>query len=107
MIYALKTEGADVTVLARNSKKAASLADEFSVKSEQFEISDLRSKISGTDILVNTTPLGTNGANETQTIATAEQLNGAKLVYDLVYNPSESLWDRCRRYNLFDLALDA
>ena len=43
-----------------------------------------------TDILVNTTPLGTKGETVDQTIATAGQLSGVKLVYDLVYNPSET-----------------
>ncbi|HKX85020.1 MAG TPA: shikimate dehydrogenase [Pyrinomonadaceae bacterium] len=90
VIYALRSEGADVTVLARDTQKAACLADEFGVATRQFNISDLSSEFSGSDILVNTTPLGTKGANETQTIATAEQLNGLKLVYDLVYNPLET-----------------
>jgi shikimate 5-dehydrogenase len=43
-----------------------------------------------TDIIVNTTPLGTKGHQEEATIATARQLEGTKLVYDLVYNPAET-----------------
>ena len=43
-----------------------------------------------TDILVNATPLGTKGEREHDAIATAEELGSVKLVYDLVYNPSET-----------------
>jgi shikimate dehydrogenase len=45
---------------------------------------------SGYDIVVNATPLGTRGKGENETIATAAQLQGVKLVYDLVYNPAET-----------------
>jgi shikimate 5-dehydrogenase len=44
----------------------------------------------GFDIVVNATPLGTLGQFENETPATARQLRGARLVYDLVYNPTET-----------------
>src|SRR5690606_40533762 len=43
------------------------------------------------DILVNATPAGTRGDLENVSIATADELNGVKLVYDLIYNPLETL----------------
>src|SRR5690606_22284989 len=45
----------------------------------------------GFDIVVNCTPLGTSGDTADQTIAIADQLMGVKLVYDLVYNPTDTL----------------
>ncbi len=44
----------------------------------------------GYDIVVNATPLGTRGSREGETPATAAQLRGARVAYDLVYNPSET-----------------
>jgi len=44
--------------------------------------------------VVNATPLGSLGARQQQTPATTDQLNGVKLAYDLVYNPSETLFMR-------------
>ena len=86
-VYALRRDGAEVIILARDTAKARQLADEFGVGVEEL--------ITGhhsfeTDILVNTTPLGTKGETVEQTIATAEQLSDVKLVYDLVYNPAET-----------------
>ena len=86
-VYALRQEGADVTVLARDISKATSFAEEFGVKSDALT-TDHRPLT--TDILVNATPLGTRGEREDETAATAEELRGVKLVYDLVYNPIET-----------------
>ena len=40
-------------------------------------------------MVVNTTPLG-SGVYIDQSPATAEQLNGARCVYDLIYNPVDT-----------------
>ena len=87
-IYALKQAGAEVTIFARDIKKAESLAEDF-----KFQISNFKSKgedYGEFDILVNTTPLGMKGKNEGETPATAEQLKGLHLVYDLVYIPFQT-----------------
>jgi len=86
-VYALKQARADVTVLARDTTKAGAFAGEFRVNVESLT-TDHRSL--ATDILVNATPLGTRGERERETIATADQLGGVRLVYDLVYNPAET-----------------
>ncbi|MGI8544397.1 MAG: shikimate dehydrogenase [Aridibacter sp.] len=91
-LYALKKDGANVTIFARNIKKASKLADEFDVKLEPIE--NRKSKIENIDILVNTTPLGTVGNSENKTPATAEQIKNIQLAYDLVYNPFETLFLR-------------
>jgi 3-dehydroquinate dehydratase/shikimate dehydrogenase len=86
-VYALKQEGADVTLLARDTAKASSFADEFGIRVEALT-TDHRPLT--TDVLVNATPLGTRGEREDETIATADELRDVRLVYDLVYNPSET-----------------
>jgi len=92
-IYALKNAGAHVTVFARDVKKAELLAQDFgiSVKNLENGNSKLKTSFSEFDIVVNSTPVGTRGENINETVATAEQLNGVKIVYDLVYNPIETL----------------
>ena len=87
-IYALKQEGAKVTIFARNLEKAKILAEEF--QAEFKEIPNPKSQIPNQDIVVNATPLGTKGILETETPAVAEQIRQVKLVYDLVYNPFET-----------------
>ena len=89
-IYALRKDGAEVTVLARDSVRAAQLADEFGVRIQELITGDRRPETIQADILVNTTPLGTRGSGENESIATADELCGVKLVYDLVYNPTET-----------------
>lgn len=86
-VYALTQEGADVVVLARDTKKAAAFADEFGVAVAELS-TDHRPL--DTDILVNATPLGTKGERESESVATSDELRGVKLVYDLVYNPGET-----------------
>jgi 3-dehydroquinate dehydratase / shikimate dehydrogenase len=88
LIWALKYESADVTVLARDKTKAEFAAKTFGVKYQQLS----RRSFAGYDLLVNATPLGTRGDRENETIVTTEQLRGVRLAYDLVYNPSETLF---------------
>jgi shikimate 5-dehydrogenase len=92
-VYALKKSGADVAVFARNPKKAENLAEEFQVELREIQKTEARNSkkvFENFDILVNTTPLGTKGELENETVATAEQLESVKLVYDLIYNPLET-----------------
>lgn len=85
--FALKQEGANVTIFARRPRRAAALAEEFGVKAGSVNNSFKPGEI---DILVNATPLGTKGPEQDIAIAAAEQMQGLKLVYDLVYNPVET-----------------
>jgi shikimate dehydrogenase len=88
--YALKTEGSKVTVFARDKAKADKFAADMDVTSAKLNDAGRMDKLSGFDIVVNATPLGTRGEDRDETLATAEQLAGVKLVYDLVYNPAET-----------------
>jgi len=88
--WALREQGADVTILAREISKAKSLADRFGLKCR-----DLSGVAYGDfDVVVNATPLGMRGQLENATPATAEQLYGVRLAYDLVYNPIETRFIR-------------
>jgi len=90
VIYALKQEKAEITLLARDPRKARDLKEEFDILLGRMPNDQHPLNSSPTDIIVNTTPLGTKGQQEEATIATARQLEGTKLVYDLVYNPAET-----------------
>ena len=72
-IWALQREKANVTVFARDISKAKFL----DVPGESLS----SASFSGYDLVVNATP---------ESPATADQLSGARCVYDLVYNPIET-----------------
>ncbi len=86
-VYALQQEGVEVTVLVRHPERASAFAEEFGVKVDQLTTDGRQLN---TDILVNATPLGTRGDNESEAIASADELRDVKIVYDLVYNPSQT-----------------
>jgi 3-dehydroquinate dehydratase / shikimate dehydrogenase len=87
-VYALKQSGAEVTIFARDIKKAKSLAEDFDVSFADFKFQI--SNFKDFDILVNTTPLGMKGKAEGETPVLAEQLKGLHLIYDLVYIPFQT-----------------
>jgi len=85
-VYGLKAEGADVTVFARDEKRARLLADEFRVNAGKWPPS-----LSGAfDIVVNATPMGMAGDLENHSLLTAEQLAGVKFVFDIVTRPDDT-----------------
>jgi shikimate dehydrogenase len=90
VLWGLQKASAELTIFARNTEKAAILAKEFDVAYEPLA----EARFDGFDVVINTTPLGTFGESETKTPANARQLGGARLVYDLVYNPTETLFLR-------------
>ena len=73
-------------MFARDVEKGASLAREFGTAA--LELEDAR--FHDFEIVVNATPLGTRGASEQETPAILSQLRGARLAYDLVYNPQQT-----------------
>lgn len=87
-IYALKNSGAKVTIFARDLQKAQSLADDFESQTSNFRLET--ENYNDFDILVNSTPLGTKGELENESIVRAEQIEKVNLVYDLVYNPFQT-----------------
>lgn len=89
-LWALKNDGAQSTLFARDTQKADALARQFKIENRRLADAGFGEF----DIVVNATPLGTRGEREKATAATAEQLRGVRLAYDLVYNPLETLFLR-------------
>lgn len=84
-VWALKKEQARVALFARTRPNVEALAHDFNVTFEPVQDASFRDY----DVVINTTPVGSAGLVG-RTIAVAEQLGGAKLVYDLIYNPIET-----------------
>lgn len=84
--YALRREGAEVTVFARNADRARVFAREFGVHLRELPAPNF----DRFDIAVNATPLGMKPGEENFTLLTAEQLEGVKLVFDLITKPAET-----------------
>jgi 3-dehydroquinate dehydratase/shikimate dehydrogenase len=83
VVPALVGRGARVTVHARRAEAAAALAALTGAAAGPWP------PATGWDVLVNTTPAGTWPAIDAMPIALDRSLAG-RLVYDLVYNPSET-----------------
>lgn len=83
--YGLSERGADLTIYARNIRKAQSLAEEFKTKTALLD-----SFAGEADVVINCTPIGMHGHSEGQSPLKAEHLHGVKLVYDLIYTPEET-----------------
>lgn len=86
LLWSLHKSRANVTLFARNLGSAAPVAEKFGTRLMSLN----RAVFDGFDVVINATPLGARGNYENQTPAVAEQLRGARLVYDLVYNPAET-----------------
>lgn len=87
--YGLRERGAEVTIYARDVRKAEPLAAEFNARTAQIE--SFNESPDGTaDIIINCTPIGMHGHSEGQSPIEAERLRGVKLVYDLIYTPEET-----------------
>jgi 3-dehydroquinate dehydratase/shikimate dehydrogenase len=90
LLWGLRSRGAHTTLFARNVESAGETARTFGADVSRIE----SACFDGFDLVVNATPLGTRGENENRTPARAQQLRGARVAYDLVYNPSETLFLR-------------
>lgn len=86
LLWGLRSQGARTTLFARDTERARATAEVFGAGIERLE----GASFEGFDLVVNATPLGTRGAREAETPANAEQLRGARLAYDLVYNPART-----------------
>jgi shikimate 5-dehydrogenase len=86
LLWSARQHGARTTVFARDTKRAAALARAF----DADVASNDGASFDGFDIVINATPLGTRGRNESETVASVEQLRSARIAYDLVYNPTET-----------------
>jgi 3-dehydroquinate dehydratase/shikimate dehydrogenase len=92
-VWALKREGARITVFGREKSSTEFLAETFAVQTGSLPTANFK----GFDVVINATPLGTRGECEHESVASAEQLQGVRLAYDLVYNPIETRFLRAAR----------
>jgi 3-dehydroquinate dehydratase/shikimate dehydrogenase len=92
-LWALRGEGAEVSLFVRDPSRTEHAPAGLEVKC--YPLSS--ASFDGFDVVVNATPIGTRGALEDQTLATAEQFRGVRLAYDLVYNPLETRFLRAAR----------
>jgi len=83
--YGLNRRGAEVTIYARDLKKARPLADEFKTR-----IAALETFKGEADVVINCSPVGMSGPSVGRSLIKAESLEGVKLVYDLIYTPEET-----------------
>lgn len=90
LLWGLRSRGARATVFARDLTRARATAEAFGAELVQSE----GAGFGGFDLVVNATPLGTRGALEGETPADASHLRGARLAYDLVYNPARTRFIR-------------
>ena len=90
VIWGLKQTATNVTVFGRDEVQTKTLAQQLEVEGRSLT----GAKFNDFDLVVNATTLGTAGDLESQTPATAENLAGALLACDLVYNPQETLFLR-------------
>lgn len=92
-VWALLKQQAAVTLFARDVDKARTLGQAFDVSYESLS----SASFTNYDVVINATPLG-SGELVDQLPATAEQLDRARCVYDLVYNPIETrfLQEACK-----------
>lgn len=87
---ALKEFGvADIAVANRTPGKAKCVARELSVRAIPWEERASNAEQGGApwELIINSTPLGMQGANESLSPMPTEALKGVRLVFDLVYNP--------------------
>jgi 3-dehydroquinate dehydratase/shikimate dehydrogenase len=85
-LWSLRQVGARATLFARDEAKARALAERFDADWKPLAAASF----ADFDVVVNPTPLGTARLFEDQAPATSDQLRGARLAYDLVYNPTDT-----------------
>ncbi len=89
VVYALLHDGWDVTIAARRIEQARQLANSFT--SNQLQIANISSYIiHHSSLIVNTTPLGMTPNIEASPLPENITLLPHTIIYDLVYNPSET-----------------
>jgi len=83
-LWALRREAAHATPYARNWNKAGRVAERFGIDCKELS----GAQFAGFDVVINATPLGTAGGQQNETPVSGDQLSGARMAYDLVYNPT-------------------
>ena len=90
LLWGLQRAGAKTVLFTRNLERGQTVAQRFGASC--LALDDAR--CNDFDLVINTTPLGTRGHAEHETPATDAQLSGARIAYDLIYNPTETRFMR-------------
>jgi 3-dehydroquinate dehydratase / shikimate dehydrogenase len=90
VVWGLKQTATKISVFGRDAAQTKTLAQELQVEGRSLT----GAKFNDFDVVINATTLGTAGELESQTPANSDQLTGAQLACDLVYNPEETLFLR-------------
>jgi len=90
VLWSLREAGASATVFARDALHARPTAEKFDAGCRTLD----GARFDNFDLVINTTPLGTRGTLDAETPALDFQLRGARVAYDLVYNPAETRFMR-------------
>ena len=90
LLWSLREACARVTVFARDIERARETAEQFEADYARLD----GASFGEFEVVINATPLGMRGKSEFETPALAAQLRGAKVAYDLVYNPRETRFMR-------------
>ncbi len=90
--FQLAKDGASVTIANRTVERAEALAKEVAKvgKARASGLDDLKILISGSDILINSTAAGML-PDVNETIATSDMMHRDLVVFDIVYNPMNTL----------------
>lgn len=90
--FALAEEGAGITIANRTFERAVALSKEVSKvgKAEAAGFEDLKDSIQKSDILINTTSIGMF-PRIFETLVTSEMMHSRLVVFDIVYNPVNTL----------------
>lgn len=94
--YALLTAGSELTIAARNATTAQGLVNDLhelfpGLTVEVLTLEEAAQIESHIDLIVNTTPLGMSPRTNASPWPEGKPLPRCRLVYDLVYNPPETL----------------
>ncbi len=90
--FQLAKDGASVTIANRTVERAESLAKEVAKvgKARASGLDDLKALISGSDVLINSTAAGMFPEIDT-TMATSDMMHEDLVVFDIVYNPVNTM----------------
>lgn len=84
LVYGLKKENSEITIVNRTQETAQKLADEFNVKTDK--LSNVKGIISQNDIIINATSVGMH-PNVSESIIKENDFISGKLVMDIIYKP--------------------
>lgn len=96
VVYALLTDGWDVTVSARRIEQAQELVSQFK-NADAAELNVKTFQLSNFQLIINTTPLGMTPNIDQSPLPENLSLPLNAFVYDLIYNPRETKFVRGAR----------